>query len=85
MLKGMGLNATPEEVAELLAQLDLDNDGTVDYQEFKRVMAAKAEVRIVRLMHSMNDDSSPQARLVGSEAAFQLGASRVLSAPQRGC
>ncbi|GAB4816528.1 hypothetical protein N2152v2_003574 [Parachlorella kessleri] len=43
VLKGMGLGDTPEEVAELLAQLDLDNDGSVDYQEFKRVMSAKAE------------------------------------------
>lgn len=44
LLAGMGYKASKAEVAELLQLMDTDRNGVVDFEEFSRVLAGRAEV-----------------------------------------
>ena len=37
----LGLNPTEEELQEIISDIDKDNDGTIDYSEFLRLMSTK--------------------------------------------
>lgn len=41
VLKKLGLNPTEEELQDIIQDIDKDNDGTIDYSEFLRLMANK--------------------------------------------
>jgi calmodulin len=41
VLKKLGLNPTEEELQEIIHDIDKDNDGTIDYSEFLRLMSNK--------------------------------------------
>lgn len=41
VLKKLGLNPTEEELQDIIHDIDKDNDGTIDYSEFLRLMANK--------------------------------------------
>ena len=40
-MQKLGLNPTPEELKEIIEDIDKDNDGTIDYSEFLRLMSTK--------------------------------------------
>lgn len=41
VLKKLGLNPTDEELQDIINDIDKDNDGTIDYSEFLRLMSSK--------------------------------------------
>lgn len=41
VLRKLGLNPTEEELQEMIHDIDKDNDGTIDYSEFLRLMSNK--------------------------------------------
>ena len=41
VMKNLGLSPTDEELQEIIADIDRDNDGTIDYKEFLRLMSTK--------------------------------------------
>ena len=41
VLKKLGLNPTDQELEEIINDIDKDNDGTIDYSEFLRLMSNK--------------------------------------------
>lgn len=40
-MQKLGLNPTQEELKEIISDIDKDNDGTIDYSEFLRLMSTK--------------------------------------------
>ena len=40
-MQKLGLNPTEEELQEIISDIDKDNDGTIDYSEFLRLMSTK--------------------------------------------
>ena len=41
VMNKLGLNPTGDELKDIIQDIDKDNDGTIDYIEFKRLMATK--------------------------------------------
>ena len=41
VLKKLGLEPTPEELDEIVNDIDKDGDGDIDYDEFLRLMSTK--------------------------------------------
>ena len=40
-MKKLGLNPTAEELKDIIQDIDRDNDGQIDYNEFLRLMSTK--------------------------------------------
>jgi len=40
-MKQLGLSPTTEELSDIIQDIDKDNDGTIDYSEFLRLMSTK--------------------------------------------
>ena len=40
-MKALGLKATTEEVRKMIEEVDIDNSGTIDFQEFLEMMKLK--------------------------------------------
>ena len=41
VMKKLGLNPTAEELKDIIQDIDRDNDGQIDYNEFLRLMSTK--------------------------------------------
>jgi calmodulin len=41
VLKKLGLNPTEQELKDIILEIDKDNNGTIDYPEFLRLMSSK--------------------------------------------
>ena len=41
VMRKLGLNPTPEELKDIIQDIDRDNDGSIDYNEFLRLMSTK--------------------------------------------
>ena len=40
-MKALGLKATTDEVRKMIEEVDIDNSGTIDFQEFLEMMKLK--------------------------------------------
>ena len=40
-MKSLGVNLSPKEQDEMMAEADLDGDSQISYEEFKQIMVAK--------------------------------------------
>ena len=62
VMQGLGENPTPERINDLVAQIDYDGDGEVDFDEFVCLMvktvyeADKAEEELVEVFHKFDRD-----------------------------
>ena len=62
VMQGLGENPTPERIASLVAQIDYDGNGEVDFDEFVCLMvktvyeADKAEEELVEVFHRFDRD-----------------------------
>ena len=41
VMRQLGLNPSKEEIEDIVKEIDKDNDGTIDYSEFLRLMSTK--------------------------------------------
>ena len=57
-LNQMGKEITDEEAQEMIAEADLDKNGTVDFPEFVELMRKREQHEILETFHAIDNDGS---------------------------